>query len=307
MIAPAIFLGLLAVVLVLPAAHWLAAARWTAREPRAALVLWQALGLASGLAALGAVLMLGLSPLGSTVAEAAAVWLVAVGRGDLTAGLDSIHLLLVSLAIVLFFRLVGVLLMSIVRTARTRQRHREVVDLVGIPYERDRSTTVLDHPDAVAYCLPGVRGRVVLTAGAMELLDTDELDAVLLHEHAHLSERHDLVVLPFNAWTAALPWLSAVRAAGSAVGRLVEMVADDRACFGCERHVLAAALARLGSAARGSAPAGALGVAEAAVLDRVHRLLTPPRRAPLIRRLAYFAAALMVALAMLLPWVALPL
>src|SRR5205823_2441949 len=111
------------------------------------------------------------------------------------------------------------------------------------------------------------------------------------------------VVLPFTAWTAALPWLRPVRAAGTAVGQLVEMVADDRACFGCERHVLAAALARLGAAMRGSAPAGALGVAEAAVLDRVHRLLTPPRRAPLLRRTAYLAAAGMVTLAMVLPWV----
>ncbi|WP_163507118.1 M56 family metallopeptidase [Fodinicola acaciae] len=307
MIAPAIFLGMLAVVLVLPAAHWLASARWTVREPRAALVLWQALGLSSGLAAVGAVLMLGLSPLGSTVAEAASAWLAAIARGDLTAGLGPVHLLLVCLAVVLFSRLVGVLLLSLWRTARTRRRHREVVDLVGTPYERDRSATVLDHPHAAAYCLPGVRGRVVLTQGVMHLLDDAELDAVLAHEHAHLSERHDLVVLPFAAWTAALPWLPPVRAAGGAVGRLVEMVADDRACFGCERHVLAAALARLGSAARGSAPAGALGVAEAAVLDRVHRLLAPPRRTPWRRRTAYLAAAGMVALAMILPWVSLPL
>jgi hypothetical protein len=49
--------------------------------------------------------------------------------------------------------------------------------------------------------------------------------------------------------------------------------------------VLAAALARVGSA---GVPAGALGIHP--VLDRVQRLLDPPRRSPRIRALAYLAA-----------------
>src|SRR5580693_8705952 len=53
----------LAVVLAVPVPAALARARWTARSPRAAVVLWQAVGLGGGLAILGAGLTLAVSGL----------------------------------------------------------------------------------------------------------------------------------------------------------------------------------------------------------------------------------------------------
>jgi hypothetical protein len=97
-----------------------------------------------------------------------------------------------------------------------------------------------------------------------------------------------------------------------AVAGLVEMVADDRACAGRDRSVLAAALARVGSAtatatatatARAGCaavpPIGAMALGDAAVLDRVRRLLAPPAPAPGVRRLALTAAGVLVALPVL--------
>jgi Zn-dependent protease with chaperone function len=288
-------LTLLAAVLVGPGARRLAAAAWVRREPRAALVLWQAIGLAAGLAAVGACVAVGVAPLGPTFAEALAEWAARGVAGDPTGGVDAVHLAVLGVGLVLFGRLLGVLALAGWRTARTRRRHREVVDLVGRPWERDRGATVVDHPGVAAYCLPGPRSRVVFSAGALDLLDDDELDAVLAHERAHVAERHDLVVLPFSAWASALPWIPGVRAARRSVARLVEMVADDRACAGRDRAVLATALARVGSAGA-AAPAGALGAVDDAVVDRVRRLLDPPEPFPRARRLALTAAAALVAL-----------
>jgi hypothetical protein len=283
-------LAVLAAVLVGPVARRLAGAAWVRREPRAALVLWQSIGLAAGLAAVGTCVAVGVAPLGPAFPGAVAEWLRRGAAGDPTGGLDPIHLVVLGIGLLLLGRLLGVLALAGWRTARSRARHREVVDLVGRPWGRDGAATVVDHPGVAAYCLPGPRSRLVLTAGAVDLLDDDELDAVLAHERAHVAERHDLVVLPFSAWASALPWIPGVRAARRSVARLVEMVADDRACDGRDRAVLAAALARVGSAGA-HAPAGALGAVDDAVVDRVRRLLDPPAPSPGARRLAFSAAA----------------
>jgi Zn-dependent protease with chaperone function len=293
-------LATLTVVLLGPAPSALARAGWTSREPRAALVLWQALGLAAGLAAIGTALALGVAPLGGDLTTALFAWLRGLVAGDPSAGLDLAHSMLLGAALALLGWLLAVTGLSAWRMWRSRIRHRELVDLVSTPWpgrvRPARPTAlarVIDHPAAAAYCLPGHDSRVVVTTGALDLLDEDELDAVLAHEHAHLAERHDLVILPFTAWASALPWLPGPRRARAAVQGLVEMVADDRACVGRERHVLAAALARVGVAA---APAGAVGSTEHALVVRVRRLLDPPRRSAVARGAAYLGAVALLAL-----------
>jgi len=283
----------LAVLLLGPAPWALGRARWVTREPRAALVLWQALGLAAGLAAVGAALALGVAPLGSDLPSALLAWGRGLAGGDPSAGLNLAHALLLGAALALLGWLLAVTGMSAWRTWRSRSRHRDLVDLVSTPWRAGSSARVIEHPAAAAYCLPGHHARVVVTTGALGLLDDDELDALLAHEQAHLAERHDLVILPFTAWASALPWLRGPRRAREAVQGLVEMVADDRACVGRHRHVLAAALARVGSAAP---PAGAVGSTEHALLARVRRLLDPPGRSGPARSAAYLGALALLTL-----------
>jgi Zn-dependent protease with chaperone function len=291
----AALLLVLGVLLAEPVPRLLARAGWPERAPRPALVLWQAIGLAAGLAAIGAGVVYGVAPLGDSMP--AGLWALAVHgwHGRPFAGLGAGRVVALLAAAALALRLLGVLVLSTARTLRERRRHRALVDLVGTPWPDLGGARVLDHPDAVAYCLPGLRSRVVLSAGVLTLLDADELAAVLAHERAHLAERHDLVVLPFVAWGAALPFVRGVRRAQAAVAGLVEMVADDRARAVADPAALAAAIARLGYA---GAPRGALSATGSAVLTRVARLLDPPPPVPVWLPAAALAAA---ALLVLLP------
>lgn len=252
----------------------LAQAQWPHRSPALALVLWQAMGLAGGLLVLEAASTVALDPFADTQVGA----------------LTSLHRVraapwwswaAATVALALFLRLTSVLLASTARTLRTRRRHRMLLDLVAEPSALLRGTRVVAHDVPVAYCLPGLRPRVVLSRGALDLLTEAEIAAVLAHERAHLAARHDLVVLPFVALDATFPRLPAVRTARSQVALLIEMLADDRAVRRHDRQVLARALFKVGS---GRVPVGGLGAGENGVLLRAQRLLAPPN--PLSRRTA---------------------
>ncbi|MEO3808110.1 M56 family metallopeptidase [Sphaerisporangium sp. B11E5] len=264
-------------------------ARWPWRTPRAAILLWQSLGVTWGLASVGALLAYALAPYGGGVVfglHAYADSALSSGMGHglvLPHDLPRVAAMIAGLA--LLGVLVSVLLAAGAQTLLARRRHRVLLSLIsredpGVPGVR-----VLDHPGATAYCLPGLRSEVVVSAGTLSLLSQDELSAVLAHEAAHARERHDLVLLPFTALTRALPWLSVVRDAHSSVALLVEMAADDRARRYCSARRLATALLRFGTAGTVPTPSGALGAGGEQVMARVNRLVKPGAALP--RRFRY--------------------
>jgi Zn-dependent protease with chaperone function len=163
---------------------------------------------------------------------------------------------------------------------RARQRQRELLSLLAHGDPKVPGALVVDHPAAAAYCLPGLRPEIVVSAGVLDLLDADELAAVLAHERAHLRERHDLVLLPFLALLRAFRWAGITTRAYRAVGLLLEMHADDRVLRQLPARELATALLRVGAAGGGGVPTGALAAAgrqeECEVAARVIRLLRPP-------------------------------
>ena len=170
----------------------------------------------------------------------------------------------------------GVLATSAVRIERDLRRQRTVVDLLG--RAGADGVLVLDHPEPLAYCLPGPHPRIVITDGVVAALPPDELAAVLAHERAHAEGRHELVIQPFVAWQSALPFLAPARRATAAVAELVEMLADDAAAEATSRITVARALARVGagrppgvSTVRTGA-GGADAVEQTSVLARVRRL-----------------------------------
>ncbi len=254
----------------------LSAASWPARTPWAAVLLWQAVGLAGGLLALEVAATLALAPIGATHATALRA---------LPAPLPLPAAAAAVAGLVVLVRLVQVLVSAAVRTLRARHRHRVLVDLVATRNPLLRDTHVVDSAVPVAYCLPGLRPRLVVSRGVLTALEEDEVRAVLDHELAHVVQRHDLVVLPFVALSSTFPQLPAVRRAEGSVSLLVEMLADDRAGRWHDPRVLARALCKVGTA---QAPAGGLG-AGGGVLLRARRLADPP---PPLSRPALAAALL---------------
>ena len=265
------------------AAWRLPSARWTSRAPRTAILLWQSIGLTWGLATTGALLAYALQPYGQGVIYGLHSHLSSV----LTLGLDPESTFTYDLSrtitlvagLALLAVLIGVLLAALWQTLRARHRHRRLLALVAREDPHVPGVRILDHPGATAYCVPGLRSEVVVSAGALRLLSRDELAAVLAHEDAHVRERHDLVLLPFAALRRAIPWSRIVRDAQSSVALLVEMAADDRARRHCSPRRLATALLRFGAAGSMPAPQGALG-AVGHVMARVNRLIAPAAELP---------------------------
>jgi Zn-dependent protease with chaperone function len=285
----ALGLLVLGVALAEPVSRALAAAHWPARDPVGALLVWQAVGLAGGLALVGAGAVYGLAPLAPDLA-AALVVLVADPAALLTIGTD--HLVGLALGVALAAWLLGVMAATTARTLRARRRHCDLLDVLATPWPAVPGAHVLDHPTPVAYCLPGRRARLVLSVGTLEALDPAQVVAVLAHERAHLRERHDLVVLPFVAWGATAPFVTGMVRAQVAVAALIEMRADDVAAAHTRRAELACALRTVGSAS----PAAAL---SSFVLDldrRLIRITAPPAPLPgLVQAMVRLAAAALVA------------
>ncbi|MFJ2189197.1 M56 family metallopeptidase [Kitasatospora sp. NPDC087861] len=188
-----------------------------------------------------------------------------------------------------------------VRAGRARRRHRALLDVVAV---RDRrwGALVLEHAHPTVYCLPGRRSRVVLSRGALQLLDERQLAAAVAHEHGHIRGRHHLFRLPADTFALLLRPLPLARIGRSEVALLLEMAADDAALAQVSRTDLASALCSLaaGGATPGSAPGrtpgGALGVAATGVLARVRRLARPGggrRRRQLAFRLGVVALPLL--------------
>jgi Zn-dependent protease with chaperone function len=281
----------------------LAAARWPYRSPAAAIVLWQAIGLGWGLATVGTLISLGTARQESGVMGGALSQLADfLGHGlpSSVGLLAAVRLACLAAGLLLLSLLVWVLLAASAAVLRARQRQRVLLSLLARGDPKVPGALVVDYPAAAAYCLPGLRSAIVISAGTLDLLDSAELAAVLAHERAHLRERHDLVLLPFIALLQAFRWAQAARQAHQAVALLVEMHADDRARQQRPARELATALLRVGAAGGCRAPSGALAVTEPGfegeVTARVTRLLLPAAGLP-APALALVATAAAVAVA----------
>jgi Zn-dependent protease with chaperone function len=202
-------------------ARLLARATWTWHAPSVAIVAFQAVGLAVGLSAIGLPLAAGLAPYDDGVLRGLGRLAADLAGGTLPPEIGAGHLALVGVGFGVAAILVGALARSLLHAVRAQRRHRDLLNLVARDDPAAPGALVLDHPCAAAYCLPGMRPQVVVSAGTLDLLDRAELAAVLTHERAHADERHDLVVLPFTALCRALPWARWVRAAQDAVSLLV--------------------------------------------------------------------------------------
>lgn len=299
----ALAFALLALLLAGPVPAVLARSTWPYRAPGAALVLWQAVAVAavlsafsSGLAIAAQLLVPGPDgkPTTAPVAEIDALGLP----------LWVAYVVVFAITLLIGARLVFSITSVAVRTRRRRARHRMLVDLLDrgeYDTHRPSNLRVLDTSEPIAYCLPGLRHRVVVSAGTLDTLDRDEVTAILMHERSHLRSRHDLVIEAFTAVHEAFPTVVRSRSALGSVQLLVELLADDSAVRVTGPTPLARALV---ACAGSSAPQGALAAGGPHTLIRIRRLSdSGPQTGVAIAALLASAAILVVpTIAVAVPW-----
>lgn len=294
--------AVLALLLAGPAPALLSRAQWPYRAPRAALVLWQAIALSAVLSAFGSGLAIAAellvpgpdgrpttSPTKEIDALGITLWLT--------------YVIVFALTLLVGARLMYAVLRVAVRTRRRRARHRTLVDLLdrGDLARKRSDIRVLDAAEPFAYCLPGLRQRVVLSHATIANLSDSELTAVLSHERSHLRARHDLVLEAFTAVNEAFPRFVRSGSALGAVTLLVELLADDSAVKVTGPRPLARALVACSGS---SAPQGALAAGGPTTLIRVQRLSGPEGdlRIDLAAYAASAAILVVPTIAVAMPW-----
>jgi Zn-dependent protease with chaperone function len=300
----------LAVMLVGPVPALLARATWPLRAPRAAMVLWQAIAVAAVLSAFSAGIAIA-SRLFVPGADGRPTASPSAEIGRLGWPLWILDVAVFALTLLIGARLAVAVIRVAVSTRRRRAHHRMLVDLLGLSQDavsvsaracaRGRDLRVLEVAQPLAYCLPGVRGRVVVSEGTLDSLAEAEVAAILSHERAHLRARHDLVLEAFTAAHAAFPRFVRSASALGAVQLLAELLADDAAVRVAGRAPLARALV---TCASGRTPLGALAAGGTHTLLRVRRL-SGSGNSLWMSTAAYLAAAAVLivpTVALAIPW-----
>jgi Zn-dependent protease with chaperone function len=164
------------------------------------------------------------------------------------------------------------------RRSRIQTRaHAEAARITGYPVEGRNAEFVLDATRPAVYCVPGRPPTIVLTTGALAVLDPQQLTAVLAHERAHLAGRHHLLLALTRSLVAAAPMVPLFTRGAGETTRLAEMRADDVAARrGGRRPLLTALLAMGTGTAVTQPPATWLAATGGVLITRVRRLADPP-------------------------------
>jgi Zn-dependent protease with chaperone function len=203
---------------------------------------------------------------------------------------------------------------SLRRASISTREHAAAARIVGRRAGGGNAAFVLDATRPAVYCVPGRPPTIVLTTGALAVLDPEQLAAVLAHERAHLTGRHHLLLAVTRSLAAVAPVVPLFARGTAEVARLAEMRADDAAARrigggivggpGHERGrrtLLTALLAMGAGLAAAPAPASWLPATGGVVAARVRRLAEPPPLSRLARyRLALAVGTIAIAAAAVL-------
>lgn len=239
MVVTGVVLIALALAVVVLAPRVLTRSAWTIDRPRTALVAWSV-----------AVLL-------GVVGFVAGIALVVLANRPITdpfrLGDSPTHGLNIGVA------LLAVLAFVIAVRVRPGPEHhavREAMRSGAAPHREIDGTpvAVVEAEHALACAVPGRSGGVLVSTGLADRLRTDELEAVVAHERAHLTQRHAVAVGIAESIERAVPWIPGARAMARSTRVLVEFAADDAAA----RRVGRDALRRAVLVADGTSALGAI-------------------------------------------------
>ncbi|MGD0937672.1 MAG: M56 family metallopeptidase [Streptosporangiaceae bacterium] len=276
-------------------ARMLGRAKWTARAPLLAMVTYLAAGwsVVAALGLAGLTLAVHTTALGGGLSHLIGACVLRLRATYATPGGAMVAGLGLTLAGAVVARTALTAMTHLRAAGRQALQHAQTARLVGRP-EPALGATLIDHPQPAAYCVAGRDPTVVLTTGAVQALDADQLAAVLAHERAHLTGRHHRLIAMARIGRQVLPFVPLMRDADAQVARLAEMHADDAATRTCEPAPLATALVIL---AAGASPAPALAAAATDAVQRIQRMLGPAEPLGRTRRRLLRTTAAALALA----------
>jgi Zn-dependent protease with chaperone function len=209
-----VVLVVLALAVVVVAPRVLTRSAWTIDRPRTALVAWSVAVL---LGALGFVVGIALVVL----ADRPITDPFGLAESP-TRGLNVGVAVLAVIAFVIAVR---------VRPGAEHRAVREAMRSGAAPHREIDGTivAVVEADHALACAVPGRSGGVLVSSGLADRLRTDELEAVVAHERAHLRQRHAAAVAVAESIERAVPWIPGARAMARSTRVLVEFAADDAA------------------------------------------------------------------------------
>jgi hypothetical protein len=191
---------------------------------------------------------------------------------------------------------VGVIMTGVIGAIRLRRGYRRFVEEVPIV------GTLPGHPEVTvipgelpqAFCAGFLRPRIFISAGAVDVLSRNELEAVLRHEARHLEARDPLRLACARVLGRALFFIPALTPLTERSVALSELRADDAAVTAAsgDRSALASALLAFES----GSPPGSSGITP----ERVDVLLGEPVEWRLPRSLVAVSVAGLTVLIVLL-------
>jgi Zn-dependent protease with chaperone function len=240
--------------------------------PRVGLAVWSALVILGWLSAIVLFLRVGLGESRGSLVSGLGSFAARLGDGHPLRGLGFREVVGLSLAFDVLLLMLGSLIRTGVTIAFNRRRHRSLVDLVAGHSDALIDVCVLAHPQPLPYCLPGGGGGVVVTQGAVDVLSSAELEAVVAHERGHHHGRHGAWLISLQALSPFVQFIPLARWAPTTVRMYLEMSADDFARRQVHRSALEGALGKVSLFS--AAPLGAMGLTNDFSSRRLERLAT---------------------------------
>lgn len=247
--------------------------RWDS-SPRAGFVLWGSMCVVGWLSAVVVFLDVGLGVPRGSLLLALTAFIQHLGDGHPLRGLGLSEVVGLSVAFDIGVLMIGGLVVTAARIWNVRSGQRTVIDLVAEPPDSLEGVCLLKHSYPMAYFLPGDGGRVVLSTGAIDVLSTREVEAVIAHEVGHRSGRHGAFLVPLQVLSSFVSFLPLARYAPAAMRTYLEMSADDYSRSRELSDPLRTALKK--SYLFQPPPVGALNVADGVIERRINRLALEP-------------------------------
>ncbi len=242
------------------------------RTPHAGLAVWVSLTALGWVSSVVFFLKLAIDPSNRPLLDAVVTFSRHLTDGHPLRGLGLLEVVGLSLSMDIMVLFMGSFAVVAWQTWRHRKSQREVLDLVAMDREPS-GVQVLEHSQPLAFYLPGDGGRVVLSSGAIALLDDDELNAVVFHERGHHRGHHGSFLVPLQTLSSFVSFLPLSRHAPGAIRGYLEMMADDFASRNSSRLAVMSALTK--SAAFHRPPIGSFAAADRLVQRRLQRLERP--------------------------------